>query len=968
MTKKWILLGLWAFMSSILPAQGQATRIQGRVLDAVSGDPLQGATITIPNSNRGTISDVQGRFSILPTPGADSTALSISYLGYRKQIAKVSNSDLSTSLEIRLQEDFINLGEIVISGQGVNTEKYRLSTQVTAISAKTIEDMPSSRLDQILQSQLPNAQIRVASGQPNASSIFRARGIVSAFINSTPIIYIDGVRVDNLNTPSALGLNLSGNRHQGVATSSLADIPVENIERVEFINGGAATTLYGSDAANGVLQIFTKKGGGDRTNVTLETELGAIRPTTDFLFFDRTDDLLYENGFLQRYNLGITGGKDGFGYSFSGGFSDNTGFRIHDQNASRAYNLRSGFRAQLGKYVTYNSSFGYSNHEFSRVRNGNAGGYTGLWFVESGASSITGPRFDPKIDDLNDADFQKMKDYVSLAEKLQDNLTRINRFQTAQTFEIRPVEGLTVRATGGLDYRVQRETGIVTNAYLNHTRGTAPGSETSTEGSVSNYDRKFLGLTLELTGQYRFELGDLSFITTVGGQLFRNEDQQIEYSGLNVRDGARTIAVAATRTSNEFFAQVVNYGIYAQENLGYKDRYFLEFGVRGDGNSAFGDNIGTQYYPKVGLSYVLSNEPFMKGLSNVLSFVKLRGNYGIAGNFPPPFANERTIQFFGYVDGQAATFGQAGNPDLKPEKTTSIEGGLELGFLENKISLSLGYYQSTTKDALFNIPPAPSTGESNVLLNIGEIENSGFELNANVVVFQNKNWDLRLRAAYNTLDNEVTDAGGAAPFAISGFSERTLQTVVQEGFPVGFLRGYRGTFAEDGTLASFQTQQFLGSTLPETFGTVGLSIRFKRLNFFTNADYQTGASAHSFDRQFRFNYSVDNEGIPQAEIDKNKRVNWLNFTDRFVEKTDFFKVRVFALNYEFPREILGGVLQRAQVGFSVTNPLNFASSSFDPEATQSGGAQGQNSATTGGISYAVDSLPREFIASIKLSF
>jgi len=966
--KRWIFIATWLMLSAICSIQAQELRIQGVVVDAISADPLAGATIVLQGSIRGTSTDVQGRFVLTPLAGADSSILEISYLGYRKQIIKVPASQYEGLVEVKMVEDLARLSEVVISGQGLNTEKFRLSTQVTTISAKTIEEMPTSRLDQVLQSQLPNAQIRIASGQPNASSIFRSRGIVSAFINSTPIIYVDGVRVDNLNSPSNLGLNLSGNRHQGVATSALADIPVDNIERVEFINGGAATTLYGSDAANGVLQIFTKKGGAERTSVTLETELGAIQPTKDFLFFDRTADLLYQDGFLQRYSLGINGGKEGFGYSFSGGFFDNTGFRIHDQNTSRGYSFRTGFKAPLGNKLTYNSSFGFANQAFNRVRNGNAGGYTGLWFAEAGASSITGPRFDPKIDALSDADYQKMKTYVSLSEQLQDNTTSINRFQTSQNFELRPLPGLTIRATGGLDYRVSRETGVVTNAYLNHTRATAPGRETSTEGSISNYDRKFIGLTLEAAAQYRFNLGALSFISTLGSQLFRNEDQQIEYSGLNVRDGARTIAVAATRQSNEFFAEVANYGIYFQENIGFKNRYFLEFGVRGDGNSAFGDNIGTQYYPKVGFSYVLSNEGFMKRLEDILSYVKIRGNYGIAGNFPPPFSNERTIQFFGFLDGQAATFGLPGNKDLKPEKTTTLEGGIELGVLKDRITLGLSYYRSTTEDALFNIPPAPSTGESSVLLNIGEIENKGFEINANFVVFQTKNWDLRLRAAYNTLDNKVTDAGGAAPFAISGFSERTLQVVVQQGFPVGYLRGYRGTFAADGTLASFQPQQFLGSTLPESFGSAGINLRYKRLSFFANADFQTGASAHSFDRQFRFNYAVDNEGIPQAEVDKNKRVNWLNFTDRFVEKTDFFKVRIASLGYELPRNLLGGFIQRAQISFAVTNPLNFASSSFDPEATQSGGAQGQNSATTGGISYAVDSLPREFIASFKLNF
>ncbi len=954
-------------LMGITQLAAQPIQFSGTVADAITETPLFGVAVAIKGTNQGTISDLNGRFS-LNFNGETPTTLVFSYLGYRTR--EIVLNQATDNMQVLLNEDLINLEAVVVTGQGIDIAKRRLSTNVVSVDGEKLEQIPSSRIDQLLQSELPNVQIRLTSGQPGTASTVRSRGIVSAFINSTPIVYVDGVRVDNLNTAATVGLVTSGNRHQGAATSALADIPTENIERIEFINGGAATTLYGSDAANGVIQIITKKGGQGRTNISLGIEAGLTTPTKDFLFFDRTADLLFQNGTIQRYSLGINGGTDRFGYSFAGSFNGDEGFRIFNQNENKKVDLRTGFNAKLNDVITYKSSFGFSNNSFRRVRNGNAGGYTGMWFTESGASTITGPRFNGKLDELSDEEFEAMRAYVSLAEALQNFQTKIERFQTSQIFEYQPMPNLIFRATGGVDFRNQKETGIVTNQYLNHTRATPAGSETFTEGRIDNFDRKFKGLTFELNGQWTAQLNDFSFITTAGGQLFRNEDQQIQYSGINVRDGANIVALAANRISNEFYSEVVNYGAYLQENIGFKNRYFVEFGLRGDGNSAFGDNIGTQYYPKVGASYILSAEPFFEpAFGSVISYLKLRGNYGVAGNFPTPFANERTIAFTGFGGAQAAFFGQPGNPDLRPEKTYTLELGADLAFLNDRVSLGVNYYRTQTRDALFVVPIPPSNGEANTQLrNIGEIENKGFEVVTNLVVLQQRNWDLRLRGALNTLDNKVTNAGGAPAFNINGFSQRTIQTVVQEGFPVGFLRGSRGTFDANGVLVSTEDLAFLGSTLPDLFGNFGLNLRYKNLSFFANAEYQAGAVAHSFERQFRFNYGVSNEGISDAEIEKNRRLNWLNFTDQFVEKTDFLKVRIIGLSYKLPTSFVSSFANSASLSFTILNPLNFASSSFDPEATQVGGAQGQNSATTGGIAYAAESTPRQFVGAIRVNF
>src|SRR5690606_31092237 len=338
-------------------------------------------------TNRSTQTGAQGDFK-LPLAGAkDRVLLRVQYIGYKSKDVVVTPEQLSRPVTIVLQEDLFGLDEVVVTGQGLDINKRRLSTNIATVSGKELEKVPAARFDQLLQSKLPNAQIRLTGGQSGATSIIRARGVVSAFKNSTPVIYVDGVRMDNLNTASTIG----GGSVQGSGVSSLADIPIDNIERVEYVNGGAATTLYGSDAANGVIQIFTKKGGADRTTVIAEATTGAERATTDFLHFDRTKELLFEPGSFQRYNVAVNGNSGKVGYSVTGAYLNSSGVQVFKQNQNKRIDLRSGFKAELHEKVTYESSFTFVNNSYKRNRNGNQGGYTGLWFTESGASGATGP-------------------------------------------------------------------------------------------------------------------------------------------------------------------------------------------------------------------------------------------------------------------------------------------------------------------------------------------------------------------------------------------------------------------------------------------------------------------------------------------------------------------------------------------------------------------------------------------------
>jgi TonB-dependent starch-binding outer membrane protein SusC len=938
-------------------------KLQGTVTDQVRQKGLSGVSVQISGSQAGTVTDINGRFSFnVPTSSASKTLTVVfTAVGYQPQERKIEPSQQSAPLDVIMEEDLVKLDEVVVTGQGMSVSKRRLSTNVTSISEAQLRDLPANRIDQLLQSQIPNAQFKMSAGQAGATSIVQTRGFNSAFSNSTPIVYVDGVRVDNLNTAPALGMTLSGGISQGASTSALSDIPVENIEKIEFINGGAATTLYGSDAANGVLQIFTKKRGSGKANFRASVDLGLETPTNDFLYFNRTKDLLFENGAYRKYSIGADGGNNDFGFSMAAAYSKSDGVLIHNQNQVEKIDFRTGFHAKLLDQLTYESSFTYNNQNLRRTRNGNSGGYSGLWFAEDGASKITGPGFNPKLDSLSDADFAKVKAFVDSAEMLMNNTSRVNRFQTSQVLKLQPLKNLVFKGTFGVDYRTQTEVAVVSNAFNRHIRS-------NTTGSLSKYDRNYLGLTLELTGQYDAKVGDFSFLTTAGAQLFRNQDHQIAYIGQDIRDGALTVNQAATRTSNEYLAEVVNSGLFLQENVGYKNRYYLDLGVRGDNNSAFGKLIGTQYYPKFGVSYILSAEPFFqKWQQNFIKTVKVRANYGVAGIFPTPFANERTIAFTGFNGGQSATFGQPGNEELKPEKSYSKEIGLDLGLWNSRVSLTVNYFNNETRDALFVVPPAASTGQTNTLKNIGLITNKGWEFSAVVSVLENKDWDVRVRASANTVDNLVVSTGGAPSFNLNGMTSRTVQTVVKEGFPIGYISGNYGVF-KDGVLESYTPQQFLGSTIPTLTGSAGLNVRYKNLSMFANADYQQGGYLHNWDKQFRINYGASTDGVPAAEIAKNGATNWLNYSQLFVEKSDFIKIRTVGVVYNFDKKIIGKHIKQMSVGFTAVNPLNFTASSSDPEAVMAGGAQGQGSATTGGLNYAAFSMPRQFIGTLKINF
>lgn len=948
--------------------QSAATTIKGLVKDRKTKEPLIGVVISLKNNpSQGAVTDVNGTFSLVTKE--HNPELKVYYIGYEQK--NIEYKDFGDPIQIELDQDNFKLNEVVVTGQGAEIQKRRLSTNVTTVGSEDLDKYNNGRIDQLLQNALPNVQITLSNGQPGTTSLFKSRGLSSAFSNSTPVIYVDGVRVDNLNTGATLN-NMSG---QNAATGAIGDIPLENIEHIEYVSGGAATTLYGSDAANGVIQIFTKKG-SDKKSAFIETELGAEVASSQFYHFKRTKDLLNQTGFIQKYRLGFDGGNEKFGYSFGGSMSNSTGTLINNANENKKYDLRLGTSAHLNEQLEYQSSFGVVINDFRRTRNGNQGGYTGLWFTEGAAATnfkYTDPatgesiNYGADIDALSDEAYQQMKTFVNKAEKLQNNKESVKRFQTSQTLSFSPIKNLAFKGTLGLDYRLNSNKNIITNEYLIHTQQKPEG--TSDAGSINNFDRNYFGLTVDINGQYKLQYNNwLSLISTAGYQYFSTYDRQSTFNGSNVRDGAQIISGAATTVANEWLSYLYSYGAFLQENIGIKDKYYFDLGVRGDYNTAFGDNVGWQYYPKVGISYVLSEEPFMKSLQNkhIVNNLRILANYGIAGSYPPAFEYQRTISFGSYLDQQAATFGKYGNPDLAPEKKHSYEAGFNALLFNRVVNIGFTYYYALTKDALFSIPSLPSSGQSeNYLANVGEIENRGIELLVGLQLVNTKDWNIKVNASYNTNHNEVLDIGTAVPFSIGGFSARTIQTIVAEGKPIGFIRGSKAVLNADNSLKEVLQLQDLGSTIPTSYGNLSLSANYKNWGLFVSGDYQMGSYVHSFDRQFRFSKGLKDNAIPDEALKGlDQKTAWLDFTNFFVEKADFLKIRNISLSYTYkPKRFI----KSAYFAFNVYNPFSFTSSSVDPEALLSG-ARTQGAVATGGLNYSSYSAARQYLGTIKVNF
>lgn len=943
------------------PLSAQATgNVQGRVTDAATGRPLEGVQVFLEGRRVPVATDADGRFLLTDVPTGRVTVRA-RMIGYGTIAQELSVAAVQTATaDFELQRAVIQLDQIVVTGTGREVEQRKLAATVNVVTPEQIEGAPVTDVAELLQGKIAGAMVNATSAQAGTSGLVNFRGVTSVFGSQTPVIYVDGIRVDNSDqTSSGTG---------GEESSALADLLVSDIERVEVTKGGAASTLYGSDAASGVIQIFTKKGTPGAPRVTARMEQGFDQPELKYIFdtgniypelsdepwYDATwlENNYFKTGHFQNYYMGVSGGSEDLVYSMSGRMQQSDG--VQPKNDDLIFNLRGAIQADVTEKLGVNFTANYTRNKFGRLFNGTA---------------IADPLTSFEVGDVFFFSGQDNFDDAARVFLMPDIDETVNRFRFGAGFDYREGRIFTGRGTVGLDYRTnqQREFSPIGAAIVNNGRG-----------QLQRFQRDFSSVTLDVAGTFSYPYeGTLTSDFTVGAQGFRDDIATTNVTGQDFAlPGAPDFDEAGSVDAFETNTEIFNGGFYFQEEIGVVDRLFLNAGLRIDANSAFGDDVQVEAYPKFGASYMLSDEPvFEQSLGGLVNTFKLRFAYGQTGKFPEPFLRDRSFSADRFLGESAPSFDNPGNPDLGPEVTTTIEPGFDLALLNQRVSVEFTYFDATTTDAMMFVPEQPVTGLGSQLRNVGEISNKGIELAVNLQVLTSENLRWDVGATFHTVKNEVTDLGGQAPFNIPGVGQQRVEV----GHPVGAWR-VRTPYDSNGDgLLDSDSLTFSGSQpTPTRTGSFNTSVTvLGNLTFSASADWATGHEVFDWgsvwatfngifrreliEEGFTFPVRYDTDGNEIGPFGQNAA------RSAFLLDGDWLKLRQIGLRWSMPASISSRFgFDRAVLYGSVRNVKIFSKTPMiDPELN---GVHSGGNLALGGESSVTLPPPRSFRFGLEVTF
>ncbi len=908
------LLALTAATAS--PALAQTGVVQGLVVDAASMRPLSNVQILVAGTGIGQLTNSSGRYVLLNVPAGEHT-VQATLIGYDEatQTVTVTAGGTATA-DIQMSSTAISLNEIVVTGVGAETTRRALGTSVEVLAAEDFELAPVQSVDQLLQGRVAGASVNATSAQPGTGSLINFRGVSSVFGAQTPVIYVDGVRVDNSQSTAA-GTG-------GEQSSALADILVSDIERIEVTKGGAASTLFGSDAATGVIQIFTKKGTPGAPRITARVERGIEMPELKYIFDmgvifpERVEsgeiterfmrDLYFKNGQAQNYYVGVAGGTADVTYSVSGRLEDLTGTQPRD--ASTNYNIRGGLQASLSEDFTLEFSGNYVRHNFERLYNGSAIADPLTTFEVGDALFFSGA-----------STLHEALD-IFLLPQIDE---AVNRFIFSAGARWNIMDDLSFRMTLGTDNRNNQQ-----RTY--QPIGFTPGEPT---GNLRRWDRSFTSVSLDggLTYGWESAGGTVGSSTTVGVQGFREELSIIWGNGRTFAlPGTFDFDAAAVITAGEGNSEVFNGGFYVDEQVSLWDKLYLGGGFRIDAGSSFGDNIDTELYPKATGSYILSEDV---GLP-LVDELKVRAAYGQTGKFPGAFLKDRTFSASSFRGESAPRFSNPGNLDLRPEKTSTIEAGIDAALWSNRIGLDFTVYEARTTDALFDVPRQPVTGQGIQQENVGEILNRGVEVALNLQLVNTQSLAWSIGGTFNYNHNEVTDMGGVPDFSAEGSQKRVTGCWTQsdpndestcrggpvgawwltmpvdtngDGLPDGSERDFTGSFPVADKSGSANTTISIGNDLTISaladwagghdvfdYGSVWATFNGIYRRELIRCGMEEGA-AQGCAYAFPVQYNAD--GTERGRYSQNRA------RTGFLYDGDYFKLREVSLRYRLPEDWAG---------------------------------------------------------------
>lgn len=944
------------FLGATAPLAGQASgTITGKVTVQGAARPLGSAQVLVVGTSIGSQTDDAGEYRLLNVPAGDHQ-VRVLRLGFAPTTLPVTVVGGETAtLDFVLREAAVALEEIVVTATGEQRRK-EIANALSTISAAEVQNAPVQNTQQVLQGRTPGVTVLGNSGQLGAGGTVRLRGVNSISQGNNPIIYVDGVRLYSGSTPVA------PNARQ--RTNPFNDINAADIDRIEVVKGAAATTLYGTEASGGVIQIFTKRGRAGAPEWTLEmtggtNDLESIGPEGDptGLFVKQCrgselygvdivstsasfgQDVVFEDptcpasgswlrtGMVQRYAGSVRGGGEGLLYSLSGNFTNEDG--AIPSSHLKDGGFRGSFTFDPSPEIRLALTTAFTKRDLQWVPDGNLANGFLLNVGRGPAGNFKGGGCSDEADVcVTNGEIFKL-----------DAFTRTDHFTTGFTVNYAPIERLTNRLTVGWDYNNSENQSITDFGHLRNPTG---------QIIQQDWKRKFL--SLDYAGTLRSEFGGGSFISgfSWGGQLFQDVVEQTNATSSNFPGpGQPTLETGSLRSITlDNRQRVINAGFFLQEQLAWRDRLFITAGLRVDGNSSFGEDFGLQAYPKLGVSYVLSEHAFWP--VDVWETLKLRAAIGESGKAPGAFDAVRTWEPIAHEGQPGFSPDQLGNPNLGPERTRELELGFEASALSGRLALDFTYFNARTLDALVQVRYPPSQGFLNRQLeNVGELAANGVEALLEAGFVRRDGVDWRGRLSFTSINSEAIDIGDQAEISIDD------RTSVRKGFPVPSFFGVKILNPDAFADPILDTVQFAGATFPDRIIGVGSTLTlWNRLTLDALGEMQVGGSNVNY-----IGYQNALRGVWKACIPVQRKLvaaakgdatalNDVTAQDRarcaidrtkqnsefWIEPTDFFKLRYFSLTYDIPAHLLRGV-RGASVTFAGRNLFTLTDySGLDPES------------------------------------
>ncbi|MGH7476492.1 MAG: SusC/RagA family TonB-linked outer membrane protein [Longimicrobiales bacterium] len=966
-----------AFSVEAESAQAQQGAVTGQITSAEAGQPLIGAQVVVVGTNLGTITNQQGRYRIENVP-VGTHQIRVVMLGFdaAPQTAVVAAGETAT-VNFVMETSALSLDAVVVTATG-QQRRRELANAVSQVRAdEVLEHAQITTVGELLNARAPGVSVLQSSGTTGAGSRIRIRGSNSVSLSNEPIIFLDGIRIDNSSDALTVGTG-------GQETNSLLFLNPEDIENIEIIKGPSAATLYGTDAANGVIRITTKRGTTAAPQWNFYAERGILTDPNDYALNYRgragtsncfvyqvaagscqqTELIAYQpledpvvspfsDGTRQQYGLSVSGGGETVNYFLSGEYEDEIGvFEIPDSahqalreargselpenqihpNSLERFTVRANIGANLRDDLRIGLSTGYVTADVRLPQNDN----NALGIIPSGLLGS------PFKENRRGWGFMHPQEVFAL-EVLQD----VDRFTSSLQVNWEPTrwQWLTGRGTVGLDLTTRHDSRYAPVGEVPFGR--------SILGNRSSNRIRIAAQTADLGATASFGVTeDITSRSSVGLQYFSNLFQATFAFGEQLSPGSKSLGAAAETEASEATSESVTLGTFVEQQFGWRDRLFVTGALRADDNSAFGQDFDFIVYPKLGVSFV-ALEGSSRAFFDVLNSLRLRVAWGASGVAPGPTDAlrffEATPATLAGTDVPAVTFGELGNVELKPERSEEVEAGFDFGLLDGRLGGEVTYYHKQTEDALVRRRLPPSLGVSrDRFVNVGSVKNTGWELGltAQLLDLDRVVWDLSANASFN--DNELLELGEGIEPIIFGNQRH------QEGFPLGGYWDRPITFADangDGLISADEVQidtaqAFVGPLFPER--QVGISTSLTLFDFVRVAallDHKGEFYNYNLTEEFRCRFQIceglNNPAAPLAEQARAVQTitqGGARSSAPYIEPADFWKLREASIAFFAPAEwaerIGGRALSLVLTGRNLATWTDYTG--LDPEINQVG--------------------------------